>query len=333
MPPLIVALIILPLLLPALPARAQRAVAVDDRKPDQVIRLWESDAPGSLGNADADIPTLSIFRPDPAKSNGASVVVCPGGGYGGLAAHEGKPVAEWLNSIGVTGLVLKYRLGPKYHHPVMQNDVNRAVRMVRVHAAEWKLDGKRIGVLGFSAGGHLTSTAVTHFDAGAESASDPVDRVSSRPDFGVLVYPVITLEGPYAHVGSRRNLLGNEPSKELVESLSNEKQVTDKTPPCFLVHSSTDTGVPFQNSLLFAEALRAHKVPVELHVFDHGPHGFGLGQNDPGLKQWPALCESWMAGHGWLKKSGEGIDPVPSPGDVPSKLLVVPVKPKLVPIR
>jgi acetyl esterase/lipase len=289
-------------LIPSSIVWAQREVAVDDRKPDQVLRLWEGDAPGALGKEDRDIPTLTVFRPSPDKANGAAVVVCPGGGYAGLAPHEGKPVAEWLNNIGVTGFVLKYRLGPRYHHPAMMNDVNRAVRMVRADAADWQINPDRIGVLGFSAGGHLTSTAVTHFDAGDSSASDPVDRVSSRPDFGVLIYPVITLQGPVAHAGSRKNLLGDNPPQELVESLSNQTQVTEKTPPCFLVHTSTDTGVPFENSLIFAEALHKHKVPVELHVFDHGPHGFGLGANDPVLRQWPDLCATWMEHHGWLKK-------------------------------
>jgi acetyl esterase/lipase len=291
----------LPLVLLVTNGIAQRQVPLDDRKPDQVLRLWEGDAPGAVGNQDKDIPTLTVFVPPADKANGTAVVICPGGGYAGLAPHEGKPVAEWLNGIGVTGFVLKYRLGPRYHHPAMMNDVNRAVRMVRTRVGEWKLNPNRIGVLGFSAGGHLTSTAVTHFDAGNPDASDPIDRVSSRPDFGVLIYPVIDLEGPYAHGGSRKNLLGDNPPREMVESLSNQTHVTDKTPPCFLVHTSTDTGVPFQNSLMFAEALNKHHVPVELHVFDHGPHGFGLGANDPVLKQWPDLCAKWMEYHGWLK--------------------------------
>ena len=263
-----------------------------------VIRLWSGDAPGAQGNADADVPTLTVYRAN--KPNGASVVVCPGGGYHGLAPHEGKPVAEWLNEIGVTGFVLKYRLGPKYHHPVMMDDVNRAIRTVRANAANWQLDSHRIGVLGFSAGGHLASTAVTHFDDGKEDADDAAERVSSRPDFGVLIYPVITMTEPFVHKGSRTNLLGESPSDELIELLSNEKQVTDKTPPCFLVHSSSDTVVPFQNSLMFAEALAKHHVPVELHVFDHGAHGFGLGGKDESLSQWPDLCAAWMDHHGWL---------------------------------
>jgi acetyl esterase/lipase len=270
-------------------------------KTGAVLRLWEGDAPGAQGTSDADIPTLTVYLPPADKANGASVVVCPGGGYGGLAGHEGKPVAEWLNTTGVTGFVLKYRLGPRYHHPVMMQDVNRAIRTVRAHASEWKLDANRIGVLGFSAGGHLASTAVTHFDAGKSDAADEVDRASSRPDLGVLIYPVITMTDPYTHGGSRSNLLGAQPTPELVELLSNEKQVTDKTPPCFLVHTSVDSAVPLENSLMFVQALKKHNVPVELHVFDHGAHGFGLGGNDPQLSQWPGLCAKWMEFHGWLK--------------------------------
>jgi acetyl esterase/lipase len=265
------------------------------------IRLWEGAAPGALGTGDADIPTLTVFRPEADKTNGTAVVICPGGGYAGLADHEGRPVAQWLNTVGVSGFVLKYRLGPNYHHPVMLEDVSRALRMVRSHAGEWKLDGNRIGVLGFSAGGHLASTAVTHFDDGKSDAADPVDRVSSRPDFGVLIYPVITMTDPYTHGGSRSNLLGTHPSQELIDLLSNEKQVTDKTPPCFLVHGADDSAVPIDNSTMFAQALHKHHVAVELHVFDHGPHGFGLGGNDRVLNQWPALCARWMEHHGWVR--------------------------------
>lgn len=289
------------LLFAATTARAQQTPAnVPPTDARTVLRLWKGDAPGAQGTADADIPTLTLFVPDPAKANGAAVVVCPGGGYHGLAAHEGKPVAEWLNTLGVTAFVLKYRLGPKYHHPVEMEDVNRAIRTVRARSAEWKLDPKRIGVLGFSAGGHLASTAVTHFDDGKPDADDPIERASSRPDFGVLIYPVITMTDPFAHHGSRTNLLGDSPSDELIELMSNEKQVTDKTPPCFLVHTATDKVVPFQNSLMFAEAMQKHRIPVELHVFDHGAHGFGLGGKDPILSEWPALCAKWMQSHGWL---------------------------------
>jgi acetyl esterase/lipase len=282
------------------PALAQQNQPAADSDANPAVRLWGGDAPGALGKDDVDIPTLTIFKAPADHNTGCAVVVCPGGGYHGLAEHEGKPIAQWLNSIGVNAFVLKYRLGPRYHHPAMMNDVNRAVRLTRWHATDWGIDPHRVGVLGFSAGGHLTSTAVTHFDPGIPDAADPVERFSSRPTFGVLVYPVITLVGDNAHVGSRRNLLGDDPSPELVDFLSSEKRVTADTPPCFLVHTSTDTVVPFENSLMFAEALRKHKVSVELHVFDHGAHGFGLGGNDAGLNQWPGLCAKWMGLHGWL---------------------------------
>lgn len=267
------------------------------------LRLWEGDAPAAQGKADDDVPTLTVYKPQ--TPNGAAVVVCPGGGYGGLAEHEGKPVAEWLNTIGVTGFVLKYRLGPRYHHPVEMGDLLRAVRLVRSRADQWGLDPHRVGVLGFSAGGHLVSTALTHFDDGNPDATDPVDKSPSRPDFGILIYPVITLEGSDAHAGSRKNLLGDNPSSDLIDLLSSQKQVTDKTPPCFLVHSSDDRVVPFENSLMFARALHAHHVPVELHVFDHGGHGFGLGGKDPVLKEWPTLCARWLEFHGWLKPAAK----------------------------
>jgi len=267
------------------------------------LRLWEGDAPGAMGTEAADIPTLTVYAPAPEKSNGAAVVVCPGGGYGGLADHEGKPVAEWLASLGVTGIVLKYRLGPKYHHPVEMGDVARAIRTVRFHASDWGLDPKRIGVLGFSAGGHLASTAATHFDAGNASAPDPIDRVSSRPDAAILIYPVITFTDPFTHKGSRHNLLGDNPSPDLITLLSNEKQVTAQTPPCFLIHGTDDGAVPAENSLQFALACRKAGVPVELHLYEHGPHGFGLGGSDPVLSAWPGSCAKWLVHRGFLKKT------------------------------
>ena len=191
--------------------------------------------------------------------------------------HEGKQVAEWLNSLGIAAFVLKYRLGPRYHHPAMLQDAGRAIRTVRAGAAHWGLDPHKIAIIGFSAGGHLASTAGTHFDAGKPDAEDPIERVSSRPDRMILVYPVIALATPYGHAGSLRNLLGDNPSQELVESLSNERQVTKETPPTFLAHTNADKGVPAENSLLFALALRKAGVPVELHLFERGQHGLGLG--------------------------------------------------------
>lgn len=265
------------------------------------VRLWQGDAPRSQGNEESDIPTITIYKPAADKATGAAVVVCPGGGYGGLAGHEGQPIAEWLNSLGITSFVLKYRLGPRYHHPVELGDAQRAIRYVRSHADEYKLDPHRIGILGFSAGGHLASSAATHFDEGDSKATDPIDRVSCRPDAAILIYPVITMTDPFTHSGSRRNLLGATPDQELVNLMSNERQVTPKTPPCFLVHTSDDAAVPVENSLLFAMACRAARVPCELHVYEHGPHGFGLGGKDPVLSTWPASCASWLQTRGFTK--------------------------------
>jgi acetyl esterase/lipase len=194
---------------------------------------------------DRDVPTLTIWLPPPEAATGSAVVVCPGGGYQMLASdHEGKQVAEWLNSLGIAAFVLKYRLGPRYHHPAMLQDAMRAIRTVRAKASQWKLDPHRIAILGFSAGGHLASTAGSHFQAGRPDADDPVERVSSRPDRMILVYPVISLEPPFGHRGSRKNLLGADPAPELVQSLSNERQVTSDTPPTFLAHTNADKGVP-----------------------------------------------------------------------------------------
>lgn len=265
------------------------------------LRLWEGEAPLARGANDADIPTITVFKPAADKANGAAVVVCPGGGYGGLAGHEGQPIAEWLNSLGVTSFVLKYRLGPRYHHPVELGDAQRAIRYVRSHAVEWKIDPHRIGIIGFSAGGHLASSAATHFDDGDPKAADAIDRVSCRPDAAILVYPVITMADPFTHGGSRNNLLGDKPDPEQVNLLSNERQITAKTPPCFLVHTSDDSVVPVENALLFAMACRAARVPCELHVYEHGPHGFGLGGNDPVLNKWPAACAAWLQTNGFLK--------------------------------
>lgn len=278
------------------------------------LPLWPDGAPGALGTEPGDQPTVTVYRPEPSKATGAAVVVCPGGGYGMLAdQHEGKEVAEWLNSLGVTAAVLKYRLGPKYHHPAMLNDAQRALRTVRARASEWGVDPKRVAILGFSAGGHLASTAATHFDAGNPQASDPIDRQSCRPDLAILVYPVIALATPYGHSGSLRNLLGANPPRELVESLSNETQVTKDTPPTFMAHTNEDKGVPAENSLMFALALRKAGVPVELHLFEKGRHGLGLGTGwakgkigpDQAFRAWPGLCATWLGRHGFLK-AGEG---------------------------
>jgi acetyl esterase/lipase len=269
----------------------------------EVLRLWAGAAPGAAGDKEADRPSLTVYRPE--ASNGTAVVVCPGGGYGALAIdHEGKQVAKWLNSLGVTAFVLKYRLGPRYHHPTPLLDAQRAVRTVRAKADEWKINAGRIGLWGFSAGGHLASTAGTHFDAGIGNAPDPIDRVSSRPDFLILSYPVVAMKPPYTHAGSRNNLLGKTPDPQLVDSLCNETQVTSRTPPTFLMHTNADTAVPPENSVLFYLALRKAGVPAELHIYQQGRHGVGLAARDPALSAWPNALAAWLKVNGWLPDHG-----------------------------
>ena len=266
--------------------------------------LWPDGPPGALGKEDKDIPTLTPFLPPADKATGAAIVICPGGGYGGLADHEGSQYARWLNEQGIAGFVLKYRLGSAgYRHPAMLQDAARALRIVRSRAEEWKLDVKRIGIMGSSAGGHLASTLVTHFDAGKPDAADPIERASSRPDLGILCYPVISM-GANTHQGSKNNLLGKDPSPELVRDLSNELQVTKDTPPCFLWHTWEDKGVKIENALSFANALQAAGVRFDLHVYERGPHGLGLGTRDwqPEKRHpWTRDCEFWLKERGFAK--------------------------------
>lgn len=269
----------------------------------KVELLWPKGAPGAVGDEEKDKPSITVSLPAAEKANGAAVVVCPGGGYGGLAVdHEGKQVADWLNANGIAAFVLRYRIAPRYKHPAPLDDAQRAIRTIRARAAEWKVDPNRIGILGFSAGGHLTSTAATHFDRGNKDSADPLDRVSCRPDFAVLVYPVISFTTEFTHQGSRKNLLGENPEAKLVESLSNERQVTAETPPTFLVHTNEDTGVPPENSVLFYLALRKAKVPAEMHIYEKGRHGLGLGPNDPAFSTWPQHCITWLRGRGVIPK-------------------------------
>lgn len=271
--------------------------------------LWPAgQVPGARGDdPQKDIPTLTAYPAPADKATGAGVIVCPGGGYGMLADHEGRDYALWLNEHGLSAWVLKYRLGSNgYRHPSMMQDVQRAVRTVRAKAAEWKIAPDKIGVMGSSAGGHLTSTAVTLFSPGNPQSDDPIERESSRPDFGILCYPVVSMH-LHTHGGSRKNLLGNEPSKEQLDLLSGEMQVTKDTPPCFIWHTWEDGAVDVENALQFATALRKQKVPFDLHVYQDGGHGMGLGLRpyEPGktpeekLHPWTRDLAFWLQKRGW----------------------------------
>jgi acetyl esterase/lipase len=260
--------------------------------------LWPTGAPGALGTVVHDIPTLTVFAPSPDQATGAAMVICPGGGYGHLADHEGSHYARWLNQQGITGFVLKYRLGSNgYRHPAMWQDATRAIRTIRARAAEWRLDPARVGIMGSSAGGHLASTVMTHWDRGATNATDIIERQSSRPDLVILCYPVISMLDPLAHKGSRANLLGTNPPPALLEELSAELQVNATTPPVFIWHTVEDKTVPVGNSLTLATALQQVKVPFDLHLYERGSHGIGLGNKkfEPAqFHPWTRDCEFWL---------------------------------------
>jgi acetyl esterase/lipase len=264
------------------------------------VLLWPEGAPGALGTDDTDKPELTIFLPAAPNTTKTGVVVAPGGGYQHLSMDkEGFAIAHWLNDHGVAAFVLRYRLGPRYHHPVELGDAQRAIRLVRAHAAEYGIAEDHIGMWGFSAGGHLTATAGTHFDSGDSGATDPVQQKSSRPDFLILAYPVITMMDPSVHLGSKRNLLGDNPDPGLVSSMSDETQVTPQTPPTFLFATTDDKTVPVANSVMFYEALVRAGVPVEMHLFQHGAHGAGLAAANPQLSVWPDLLIKWMRERGY----------------------------------
>jgi acetyl esterase/lipase len=268
----------------------------------QTWPLWERNAPGALGSMPEDIPTITVYMPPNTAGPMTAVIVAPGGGYRTLSMNkEGRLPANYFNSLGVAAFVLKYRLGPKYHHPIELGDMQRAIRTVRARASEWHIAPDRIGVMGFSAGGHLAATASTHFDTGNATAADPVDRVSSRPDFAILGYPVISLSEPWTHQGSRNFLLGEGASAELARSLSMETRVTKETPPTFLFHTNADTAVPVENSVHYFLALRKAGVPAEMHIFKDGPHGVGMPMNDPALSEWPIVLANWMKASGFLR--------------------------------
>ncbi|WP_165219470.1 alpha/beta hydrolase [Aquisphaera insulae] len=278
--------------------------------------LWpaaKSGAPLETGDANhaGDVPTITVYLAPQEKATGAAMLICPGGGYGFLATdHEGKQVAAWLNSIGIAGVVLKSRLAPKYHHPAPLDDARRAIRTIRLRSKEWGLDPGRVGVIGFSAGGHLASSLATHYREANPVPGDAINGFTERPDVAILVYPVINMNADITHRGSVENLLGKSPKPEDLDLLSNETQVNAKTPPTFLAHTQADTAVPVENSLAFAMALRKHKVPFELHVFEKGQHGLGLGKGapefgvkgEPTFQAWPDLCAAWLKSRGFLGK-------------------------------
>ena len=283
----------------------------------RVVDLWNGKVPGSIYNASykqiidstywikvrfVTNPTLQVYQAPAETNTGTAVVVCPGGGYYGLSlVNEGIEMAKWLNGLGITAVVLYYRLPDD---AIMKNksigpmqDGQEAIRMVRRHAAEWGINPKKIGIMGFSAGGHLASTISTHYD---ENVYKPIDSTSARPDFSLLIYPVISMDSSITHWGSRENLLGKKPSSELVQHFSNESQVTSQTPPAFLVHSIDDGTVPVANSIEYAMALKNKKVPCELHLYEHGGHGYGLGRSKDTESSWPEACRRWLEANGFL---------------------------------
>jgi acetyl esterase/lipase len=246
-------------------------------------------------------PMLYIFLPPNEKATGTAVLICPGGGYAALAfGHEGNAIASWLNDNGIAGIILKYRLPSEL---IMKDksigplqDAQEAMRIIRRNAVMWNINPKKVGVIGFSAGGHLASTLSTHY---AEKVYDVTDTVSARPDFSLLIYPVITMDASFTHAGSRKNLIGEDPSDDAIKRFSNELQVNEDTPPAFMVHSADDQTVPVKNSIVYYEQLVKYKIPSELHIFQKGGHGYGLGGSRDTQSAWPGLCISWLKASGF----------------------------------
>lgn len=268
------------------------------------IRLWPGDAPGALGSQPHDVPCLTPFFPDPENATGGAMLICPGGGYGHLASHEGEDYALFLNTLGIAGFVLQYRLGTSgYRHPAMLQDAARAMRVLRARAGDWNLDKDKIGVMGSSAGGHLAATLLTHFDDGDSHQEDAIERESSRPALGVLCYAVISM-GEHTHQGSKQNLLGENPGPELEALLSNELHITPQTPPCFIWHTWEDKGVKLENSLLFVAELQKNDVPFDFHVYQKGGHGLGLGDKPPFEKAhpWSRDLAFWLKANGFAQR-------------------------------
>jgi len=280
---------------------------------NQILKVWPKGIPGAINNETyveketitnniptryekVTDPTLTVFLPAAEKATGTAVVICPGGGYGALAFdHEGYAIARWLNENGIAGIILKYRLPSdlimtdKSVGPLQ--DAQEAIRIVRRNSAKWKINPQKVGVMGFSAGGHLASTLSTHFN---EKVYESGDTTSARPSFSLLIYPVISFDTTVYHAGSRRNLIGNKPSEEQVRRFSNELQITTDTPPAFLVHSADDKAVPVKNSILYFEGLTKKNTPAEMHVFQKGGHGYGMSVDKGTQSAWPGLCIKWL---------------------------------------
>ncbi|HXE80261.1 MAG TPA: alpha/beta hydrolase [Vicinamibacterales bacterium] len=293
---------VLVLMVPALLGLSQTSAGAQaaDATGDEVVLLWPGGAPGAVGDGPEDRPQLAVVRPEAGTANGTAIIVCPGGAYGRLAMeHEGRDAARLFASRGVTAFLLTYRLGPRYRHPAMLQDVLQAIRIVRRDAAAYGVKPDRIGVIGFSAGGHLASSAATLFDAPEGRVDGMSPDVSARPDFVVLAYPVIVMGEAITHAGSQRNLLGENPPAPLIERLSTDRQVGPQTPPTFLFHTTEDTGVPPENSVRFYLALRKAGVPAEMHIYERGRHGVGLALQDPVLRTWTDRMFDWMGANGW----------------------------------
>lgn len=288
--------------------QAQAAAAPLPASNGQTILLWPNGAPGAKGDTNADKPSLTIYLPTGVNATKTGVVVLPGGGYHMLAIDkEGTDFAHWLNTRGVAAFVLKYRLGPTYHNPIELGDAQRAIRLVRARAAEYGISPDHIGIWGSSAGGHLAATAATRADDGNADAADPIDRENSRLEFLILSYPVITMEAPYAHRGSLHNLLGENPTPELMRALSAEMQVTKDTPPTFIFSTTDDKTVPVMNSVMFYTSLVKAGVSAEMHLFQHGPHGSGLATGNSELSVWPDLLIKWMRERGYAAPVGAAV--------------------------
>jgi len=299
---------------PPVSGRPAQEPAVNQQtpRPPAAVPLWPEGVPGAIKDGGPEVvaeggrvsnvqePTLTPYPAPAGRANGTAVIICPGGGYTRLAFdHEGRVPAEWLNSLGVSAFVLKYRL-KEYGHPAPLRDVLRAIRLVRSEAVRWGIKPDRIGVLGFSAGGHLAASAGTLFDEADGRTGAALDATSARPDFMVLVYPVIRLTGPYAHSGSAQSLLGANATPEMLERYSLDTRVTKTTPPAFLVHGGTDTAVPAENSVAFFLALRKADVPAELHIYREGAHGIGLRPGNGPMSDWPKRCAEWLAAMGLI---------------------------------